>query len=479
MRRTLPTIVALGLCWVPVTLAATSSPSSSGSRPGTDSVAIVTIPRLAGVRFVVGDRVIETGRDGTASVHLPGPGEYPLRILDQTVRHGSVRSRFSRWGDNSFTSTRTVDVHGPTRLEVGFQQSVLVGFRFLDLGDGAVDPDRVSKLSIASTIGTHESFRPDRPRWLIAGRVTRRFRGLEQTQIQYAIEKAFVDGSNVVNRAQQRFYPLRRRTVGVHLLLYSARLSAHDFLFGFPIGRRVELVYPNGNRVVREFEGGKLFLRDLPRGTYGLRVQAGGYSPLVSLALSKNQVLELKVVSYLDLLVIALLGMAALSLLVLLPRPALRRKLHDAGRDGLAASRRTLARASSRLRPGSRTAAEPPVRASHPKHGARRGAAKGSEPGAPDTDGSDHRAYIDTLISRGIGPAQGLVLYQQAGGTIRSKEWFRAYHAAEEDLRLRRQSVARSPSTRRERFPGGRTLSSEWRRSSVAATPWRELNKRP
>jgi hypothetical protein len=473
MRRTLPAIVALALCCAPVGLGATSSPSSPANQG--NSLTIVTVPPLPGVRFAVGDQVIETGRDGTASVGLSGPGEYPLRIVDEAVRHGAVRSRFSRWGDNSFTPSRAVDVHGAKRLEVGFQQSVLVGFQFVDRANHAVDSARVSKLSLASTIGTRQTFEPSRPRWLIAGRVTRRFRGLEQTRIQYAVEKAVVDGSNVVNRAQQRFYPLRQRTVALRLLLYSARLSAHDFLFGFPIGRRVDLVYPNGHRVVRNFKGGKLLLRDLPRGTYGIRVQAGGYSPLVSLALSKDQKLKLKVVSYLDLFVVAVVALTAAALLVLLPRPALRRKLRELAAEGVTGARTILVRASSRVRLARRSGSRAGPRGAETAEAGRRAAgARGGDAVMPDS--SDCRVYIETLVAHGIGPTRGLTQYREAGGAMRANDWFAEYRAVEERLRLRRQAVARTLSSRRSRFPGVRTLSTEQPRPSLQAIPSRELD---
>jgi hypothetical protein len=115
--------------------------------------------------------------------------------------------------------------------------------------------------------------------------------------------------------------------VAVRLLLYSATVGAHDLIFGFPIGRSLELLYPNGQRATHELRGRQLVLNALPRGTYRIKVHTWGYSPVVSLALSKDQELELRIVSYLDLFVIALAVLGVTGTLVLLPRPALRKSL--------------------------------------------------------------------------------------------------------------------------------------------------------
>jgi hypothetical protein len=287
---------------------------------------IATVPRIAGIRFQSAGQVFTTDRNGIARVGLPA-GAHELRLVDAAVERNGVRSRFSRWGDDSFVPTRKLDVRGPVRLEVGFEQSVQVEFDFVDRADQPVDTSRVTTMTLTSTIGSRESFRPGKPRWLIAGRVARRFHGLEQTRIQYAVQRAVFDGSNVVHKAQQRFYPVANRRVVLHLLLFSARLGAHDLLFGFGVGKKLDLVYPDGRTVSFPMHGRQIVLGSLPRGTYGIKIHASGYSPAVPLALSKDQVIDLRVISYLDMFVIAFAVVALTAFLVLIRRPHLRRRL--------------------------------------------------------------------------------------------------------------------------------------------------------
>jgi hypothetical protein len=364
VKSAIPIAAAVvALLWVPVSPAA--QPTSSQPKPGrgqVDQLTIATVPPLAGVRFQVGGQTFASGGDGVASIVL-SRGSYPLRLVDRDARRGDVRSTFSRWGDDSFTPVRTLDFRGPTKLEVGFEQSVFVDFAFVDRAGRPVDERRVTRMTLTSTIGSRESFVPGRPRWLIAGRVARRFNGLEQTRIQYALQRAVVEGSNVVHKAQQRFYPADTRHVRLHLLLYSARLGAHDLLFGFRVGKSLDLTYPDGRKVSFPLKGRKLALHSLPRGTYAIKIHASGYSPAVPLALSKDQVIDLRVISYLDLLVMFLVAAIVTVFLVLVRRPHLRARLmkrliRPKGRENVPSSESGIATAASekpRRPEGSRT----------------------------------------------------------------------------------------------------------------------------
>jgi hypothetical protein len=320
-------VVAVGLSWTPGSFAAQPKPSRPTTAAGRSyELTVATVPAVAGVRLAVDGRTVVTGHDGVATIDLPR-GVYSLRLLDQKMQRGGIRSSFFRWGDDFFSPSRTVALHEPTRLQVGFEQSVRVDFALVDRAGKHVDDGRVTRLTLKSTIGSRESFRPGHSRWLIATRVTRRFDGLQQTQIQYAIQRVEVDGSNVVHEAQQRFYPSETRHITVQLLLYSARIGAHDLLFGFPMGKKVDLVYPNGRRVTFPLNARKLSLHSLPRGTYAIKIHASGYSPAVPLALSKDQVIDLRIISYLDLLVLFLAAGIVTAFLVLVRRPHLRARL--------------------------------------------------------------------------------------------------------------------------------------------------------
>jgi hypothetical protein len=306
---------------------ANASHAAAGSGPTT--LTIVTVPRLAGVHFAFDGRTYVTGPGGSVRIDTTN-GSHLLQILTPKMHAPGLRSTFVRWGDNQYRATRTITIGHNTVLDAGFQQSVLVHFAFVDLGGHRV-LGRVSRVTLSNTLGSRVSFVPSWPIWLRATNLARRFTGLEPTYIEYSIERALVNGSNVVNQSQQRFYPAKTRHFTASLLLYSARVSVRDFLFGTSAGSRVDLIYPGGNKVPYPLKGGRLLLASLPRGTYQIHVDAGGYVPLVSLALSKNQVLDVKVVSYLDMLLLLVLVLGSVTVLILVPRPFLRLRLRSLG----------------------------------------------------------------------------------------------------------------------------------------------------
>jgi hypothetical protein len=109
----------------------------------------------------------------------------------------------------------------------------------------------------------------------------------------------------------------------LRLLLFAARITVRDALLGFPIGSRIRLEYPDG-RELRQAIGpdARLLLGALPRGDYWVSVDAPGISSSRPVALSRDQTVELRVISWLDLVVV-LVGLASVALgLIFLRRPA-------------------------------------------------------------------------------------------------------------------------------------------------------------
>jgi hypothetical protein len=292
---------------------------------GPIQLVVRAVPAFRGVRFSLDRRAFESDASGVARIEAPGCGMYQLDVAPPLRLEPGVRTRFARWADEAFTPRRTVELTRDTTLEVGFEVDYLVQQTFVDLAGHPVDPARVSRIVQSNSLGSKERFAPGGPRWLVGSRVMRRSDGLQRTEILYSVREVRMNGTNVVRQAAQRFYPSRTRLLRIQLLLYSARISASDRFFGFPIGSSLELVYPDGTRAQHRLDSNStILLESLPRGTYDVTVKAPGMSPTVPIALTRNQVVELKIVSYLDLgLLFGSLGLGAVGLL-LLRRPRLR-----------------------------------------------------------------------------------------------------------------------------------------------------------
>ena len=277
---------------------------------------IKTVPALPGVTFSFNGQTFRSGEDGVARLEITTPGIYPLEVLP--VERDDLRAEFSRWGDEVFTTAREVEIPKMKTIEVGFDVSYQASFSFIDLAGLPVDPKRITSITLKSSLGETRTLTSPGPEWFKAGRVTRRQNGLEEVPVQWSVEHVIMSGTNVVNQFQQRFFLQPNDQRQIELLLYTARFTARDALFGFPIGEGIKLQYPDGSVEIIPFGPNReAFVTSLPRGEYLVSVAgAPGLSPASPLALSRDQEAELLVISYLDMAVAGVLvGLLAIGLL--------------------------------------------------------------------------------------------------------------------------------------------------------------------
>lgn len=278
--------------------AAQASRGTGTAVPG----AIQTVPKVPGMRFSLNGRRFEADGEGRARPPLVAGGS--LRALDTALAPG-VRASLDRW----YLGRRIAAIH----LYYEVQPS------FVDLSGHRVDPAAVTAVRLEGSDGRRHVFR-GRPQWLQGNRVVPESQGRKSTALWYAALKVIVAGSNVVQGAQQRFFPSRSRKMELRLLLFSARFTVRDALLGFPIGSAVRVEFPNG-REQRHALGkrAELILRALPRGDYRVGVEGLGISSPRPVELSRDQAVELRVISWLDIGVV-LMGLASVALALLFVR---------------------------------------------------------------------------------------------------------------------------------------------------------------
>jgi len=151
---------------------------------------------------------------------------------------------------------------------------------------------------------------------------------LVSKHLLYRVQAVTIDGNNLVNRAQQAFLPAETPKVTLRLLFYSAKFIARDRIFRFPIGSSITLEYPNGHSRDYKLDSSKtLLLKALPRGNYRVTVHAPGLKMKMPVAMTRDQVATLNVVSYLDVAAVGFVIFATAAGLLLVGRPGLRRRL--------------------------------------------------------------------------------------------------------------------------------------------------------
>lgn len=277
------------------------------------ALTVQTVPVLEDVPFTVGRRTFRTDALGRARVVGSAPRLVErIRIPDTEIAPG-VRARFSRRKGGKYL----------------FDLLYRVQMSFRDIAGRRVDSSRVTSVTFKGSHGVRRAMKRGGSHWLQGARVVATREGHKNKKLTWVVEKAIVDGSNVVNRNQQSFVPARTQKLRIELLLYPAHFSARDALLNFPLGSRVRLEYPNG-RVERHAFGdnAELTLRSLPRGQYVVSVEGPGITFERPVALSREQTVELEVLSYLDI-VLSLGVLASIALgLVLVGRPHLVRAPH-------------------------------------------------------------------------------------------------------------------------------------------------------
>jgi phospholipase C len=295
---------------------------------------IQTVPEVPGMRFAANGIRFEA--DGSGRAYPPAAlvgSRVRLRGLETEIAPG-VRARFDRWYRDGRIAALNVDYR--------------VGVGFTDLEGNRLDPRVVKSVTLMGSNGRRQVFAGGTPQWLQGNRVVPESGGRRSTAVSYAAEEVLVGGSTVVHRGQQRFFPAEDRRVRLRLLLFSVRFVVRDALLGFPIGSAVRLEYPSGRIQSHPLDrGADLTVRSLPRGDYRVSVEALGISSTRPVALSGDQRVDLRVISWLDVVVV-LLGLASVALgLLYLRRPR---------RAGMVASALVLAVAVS-------MAGAPPARA--------------------------------------------------------------------------------------------------------------------
>ena len=288
--------------------------------------AIYTVPPVPGLVFKLNDQVIEADENGIANIEVNTSGLYTLEVLPigEDRLPPNIRMEFARWNDNVFTEKRTLYLPRTRRLEVGFTVNYQVSQEFFDTQGDPVSPNRIDSLTVRG-VGNTFTFDKAGPIWLPANRLTRRIgERLESEEILYYFREILVDGANVVNKSEQRFHIRPDDVWPVQVLLYSARFSGKDAMFRFPIGRGIELTFPDGHseEFLFDSENAEVVVPALARGSYSARIiGAGGSAPPTPVHLSRDQDIELLMLSYLDISLIVGIPLLIALVFFLIGRP--------------------------------------------------------------------------------------------------------------------------------------------------------------
>lgn len=329
MRALLVVLAALAL----VAIGGGTARAAGGGGTTQRFVRVQSVPATPGLPFSFAGTTHVTGRDGAALFAL-SPGQ--LAVLKQNpfgivsalsltpkVFADGTTYQVQRWYVRSVNGVRVV--------RAAVDEFIPTTISFVDPKSGAFAAGQVDWVRLKRSDGAVFTFsgkRLERPVLLKATRVVPLAGGLVSKRLLYRVESVTKEGNNLVNRAQQAFLPKKSRNVTLNLLFYSAKFTARDRIFRFPVGSSLTLEYPNGRtRDYKLDSSGTLVLPALPRGNYRVTIHAAGLKMRVPIAMTRDQVAVINVVSYLDVATVILVLCSIACGLLLVGRPGLRRSL--------------------------------------------------------------------------------------------------------------------------------------------------------
>jgi hypothetical protein len=315
-------------------------PAEAARPPSLKTLEIATVPPLPAAHFAFDGQALVTDQNGVARVtQSRSRAPHRLELLNPQLagQDGSTLD-FVRWvghGDNDqgySTVLPKITLDHNKRVQVAFQSSRLVRFDFVDQAHNAVAPSRITSLTLRSDAGQLRTVRGVQSARLTGVRPVVEAGSAVAKDVTYYLDSVIVDGANVVNVGEQRIFPARGDAATFVVLFRSVHLQVRDRLFGNAMSADLAVTYPDGDtgQLSTAPDGGAR-LDNLARGTYTIKVSASGYAQTHTLALSRSQYVDLPVLSYLDIAVIAGALLLVLAALILFGRRLHKRRLAQGG----------------------------------------------------------------------------------------------------------------------------------------------------
>jgi hypothetical protein len=285
--------------------------------PVAGTVVVDTIPRTPGVMVTVAGTTLTTGAHGrgTASVsdlnavsdhvHLvtPEADGSEVEVLHVTKRPPpAIRHR---------------------RLLIALRVSDPVTFEFVDPNGHPLSSARVDEVDLnqggrTRTISRQELAGPV----MLPSSIARQVHGIWQVRrLNYSIQAVSVNGANAVFSGRQRFEPGGKTTWRVNLSVYDLAMTVRDSLLGRRVGSVVQVTFPDGKqRRLYVGDGQPTVLSSLVRGMYQLDVGAAVIGSEQTVLVSRDSSGDFRVITRLDLVLCAVVGLALVGGLVLTGR---------------------------------------------------------------------------------------------------------------------------------------------------------------
>lgn len=287
------------------------------------TVVIQTVPRTTGVVFQLEGATVTTGPRGRALA----PVSDLNNVSDQLTLASSAAG-------NLHVSDLRVSKLPPKALRQRRLVAALVvrrpvAFRFTDLGGQLIPASHISQMRITADSASVKLVGKElgTPSLLLTRIATRIGSYWHERPITYQLRSVRIDGSEAVFDGRQRFTPGASGVWTVSLAVFSLSVTAHDAIFGNQVNSTAVITKPDGaHYAVALRSGSPSIVPSMVRGLYGLQIDSAVLGGHTTLLVSRDDTLDLRVVTFLDALIVAILGTFILVAAVLGGRLMARRR---------------------------------------------------------------------------------------------------------------------------------------------------------
>lgn len=299
--------VAVGVIVAMVDSAPVAATPISPVTDGSQTIQIVTVPTVVGAVFSLDGTLITTGPDGTASLPSTAEGKDVRRLQLRSPGSGlaSGKPEFVRLLNSE-------DKDGVVRAYALFKIFSDVAFTFRDSLGNSLPSARVTSLTIKSSLGESISLTGEalnRPISLLSQRAVAPSGVVRLKEIYYSVQEVVISGSNTVFRSQQKFFPSKTASFEVESSFHTLTIATSDSFFGFATGSNIIIRWPDQHLSKAPILNGRAVLPALPRGEYEMRIEGAGLTTWRPISVSRDQTVELQLISYFDVAVVLMLGL--------------------------------------------------------------------------------------------------------------------------------------------------------------------------
>jgi hypothetical protein len=261
-------------------------------------VAVTTVPPVAGVTFALEGATLTTDRRGRAQGPIADLNDVAdrLRLASATATSGVEVT-------NMRVTKLPPRAVGQRRVLVAFDVRRPVSLRFVDLARHEVPRARISDvaLSVGDSTVRLVSQELGTPTALLTEQATKVGQQWQARTITYTLRSVRIDGGQAVFNGRQRFRPSASGTWTIRLAVFTLAVTAHDAFFGSQLSSHLVITRPDGSRVPMQLSSAKpRRTPSMVRGLYTVQVDSAVLAGHASVLVSRNENIDLRVVTLWD-----------------------------------------------------------------------------------------------------------------------------------------------------------------------------------